>query len=180
MPQNEGPQDPPTGPLVNLGGLENVTNEAWANFMRNTQNSEATSINGSKKRPSDSSPLPNRAAPSVPKTPPQKPNRILQSVTVEKFVTSINSAWEAATRLKMELSPPTLDESVKKKIEDIYVMFGAPLPKFPDITPLSIALEHATATCKSLAQMNAEGENEGRSVGRFKRDHHQAVPWFFS
>ncbi|KAF8342790.1 uncharacterized protein EI90DRAFT_3115331 [Cantharellus anzutake] len=137
------------------GGLENVTNEAWANFMRNTQNSEATSINGSKKRASDSSPPPNHAAPSVPKTPPQKPNRVLQSATVENFVTLINSAWEAATRLKTELSPPALDESVKKKIEDIYVMFGAPLPKFPDITPLSIALEHATATCKSLAQMNA-------------------------
>ncbi|KAF8310054.1 uncharacterized protein EI90DRAFT_3139997 [Cantharellus anzutake] len=27
---------------------------------------------------------------------------------------------------------------------------------------------------------HSEGENEGRSVGRFKQDHHQAVPWFFS
>ncbi|KAF8324748.1 uncharacterized protein EI90DRAFT_3129480 [Cantharellus anzutake] len=31
-----------------------------------------------------------------------------------------------------------------------------------------------------IADLNAEGENEGRSVGRFKQDHHQAVPWFFS
>ncbi|KAF8341590.1 uncharacterized protein EI90DRAFT_3116687 [Cantharellus anzutake] len=61
---------------------------------------------------------------------------------------------------------------VKAEAIDIFLQQHAQIPNSP------ITLKNSKQMFNILD--HAERENKGRSVGRFKRDHHQAVPWFFS